>query len=224
MADPLVMVGNGRSCLGCGAPLRKDYGYCNSCGRKSCAVSDGRKTVTVNPPKILPPPAPQRKEAAKDEGSGVPRRDLVIALLAMTCMSPFCTWLSSFGGLVGISAAFNEAFYGGYIALLAAAGLLALMAGRALPAAFPRKVMIAGVGFATLTLTALDFMEIVKYNADLGPSLMEASPGMGMYLAFVLGAGLALAALVPQRCRTAVRKDRPVLRPGSQGSDPSARR
>lgn len=224
MAGPLVMVGKGRSCLGCGAPLRKDYEYCNSCGRRNSAVPDGPRNVTVKPSRILPVQAPQRREAAKDEGSGVPRKDLVIALLAMTCMSPFCTWLSSFGGLVGISAAFNEAFHGRYITLLAAAGLLALMAGRALPTAVPRKAIIAGVGIATMALTALDLVDILKYNAGLGSSMMDASPGLGMYLAFVLGAALALTVLVPQRRRTAARTDRPVLRPGSRGSDPSARR
>ena len=51
------------------------------------------------------------------------------------------------------------------------------------------------MGIATLALTALDLVDILKYNADLGSSMMDASPGLGMYLAYVLGAALALAVL-----------------------------
>ena len=90
----------------------------------------------MNPSKVLPAREAKRKEA-KNVDDVVPRRELVIALLAMTCMAPFCTWLSSFGGLIGTSAAFNEAFYGRYVVLLAAMGLLMLLAGNLVPASIP---------------------------------------------------------------------------------------
>lgn len=218
------MVGNRRLCLGCGAPLRKDYEYCNTCGKRASAAPEARKSVPVNPPKVLPAQVTVRKDKNKGVSSTVPRRELVIALLAMTCMAPFCTWLSSFGGLIGISAAFNEAFYGRYVGLLAATGLLVLMAGSLLPAIISRKAVIAGVGIGTLALTALDYLEIMKYNAGSGPLIIPAAPGMGMYLAMILGAALPLAVLVPKRRRTPLSADRPILRPGSRGSDPSAHR
>jgi hypothetical protein len=222
LIDGFPMVGNRPLCQGCGAPIGKDYEYCNVCGRRTSGTTGGKSTVSVNPPRVIPVRVPEGKLRRTKE-STVPRRELVIALLAMTCMAPFCTWLSSFGGLVGVSAAFNEAFYGRYIMLLAASGLLLLMAGDILPAAIPRKAIVAGMGAGTVALTALDYMEIVRYN--LGPEsyLMQAMPGMGMYLALALGIAIPLAVLVPARRKPAV-ADRPILRPGSRGSDPSARR
>ncbi|MHC1680020.1 MAG: hypothetical protein AB9860_02055 [Methanomassiliicoccales archaeon] len=156
----------------------------------------------------------------KSAGNAIPRRELVIALLAMTCMAPFCTWLSSLGGLIGISAAFNETFYGRYVVLLAAMGLLTLMAGNLLPAKISRKAIITGVGFGTLALTALDYVEIMRYNLSPESFLISAMPGIGIYMAFALGSALTLAVLVPKRERAPFAADRPVLRPGSRGSDP----
>ncbi len=223
LPDAFVMVGNRSLCQGCGAPIRKEFEYCNACGRRTSGGTEARRTTPVSPPKVLPAHPPKRKgKGPKD--NAVPRRELVIALLAMTCLAPFCTWLSSFGGLIGISAAFNEAFYGRYVVLLAALGLLTLMAADLLPAAVPRKAVIAGAGMGTVALTALDFVEVMRYN--LGPEsyLLPAMPGIGMYLALALGIALTLAVLVPKRKRAPLTTERPLLRPGSPGSGPSARR
>jgi hypothetical protein len=174
----------------------------------------------VSPPKVLPAQKTKLKGKAKTADNVIPRRELVIALLAMTCMAPFCTWLSSLGGLIGISAAFNEAFYGRYVVLLAAMGLLTIMAGELLPAGIPRRAIIAGVGIGTLALTAVDYVEIMRYNLSPESFIIPAMPGIGMYMAFALGITLTLAVLVPRRKRTPFSADRPVLRPGSRGSDP----
>jgi len=222
LSDGVPMVGNRPLCQGCGAPIRKDYEYCNVCGRRTSGASEVKSTAPVNPPRVISVQGPKGKPRRPKE-STVPRRELVIALLAMTCMAPFCTWISSFQGLVGISAAFNEAFYGRYVSLLAALGLLVLLAGDLLPAAIPRKTVVAGIGAGTVALTALDYVEIVKYNLGPESSLLPAMPGMGMYLAMALGIAIPLAVLLPKRRRPAA-ADRPILRPGSRGSDPSARR
>jgi len=173
----------------------------------------------VNPSKVLPAREAKRK-VAKNVDDVVPRRELVIALLAMTCMAPFCTWLSSFGGLIGTSAAFNDAFYGRYVVLLAAGGLLMLLAGNLVPAGIPRRGVIAGVGIGTVALTALDYVEIMRYNLSPESSLIPAMPGVGMYLALGLGIALSLAVLVPKRRSAPFEATRPALRPGSRGSDP----
>ena len=173
----------------------------------------------MNPSKVLPAREAKRK-VAKNVDDVVPRRELVIALLAMTCMAPFCTWLSSFGGLIGTSAAFNEAFYGRYVVLLAAMGLLMLLAGNLVPASIPRRGVIAGVGIGTAALTALDYVEIMRYNLSPESSLIPAMPGVGMYLALGLGIALSLAVLVPKRRGAPFTATRPALRPGSRGSDP----
>ncbi len=221
--DRWDMVGKGRACPGCGAPLRKGYEYCNACGRKVSEAPGTRRTVPVSPPRLLPEKG-KRREVPKSSENPVPRRELTIALLAMTCMAPFCTWLSSFGGVIGISAAFNEAFYGRYVVLLAAIGLLTIVAGNLVPAAISRKAIIAGVGVGTLALTALDYVEIMRYNLDIGPFYVTAMPGIGMYLAFALGTALTLAVMIPKRKRSPLGSEGPVLRIGSRGSDPSARR
>ncbi len=174
----------------------------------------------MSPLKVLPARGIKHAGKTKNVENMIPRRELTIALLAMTCMAPFCTWLSSLGGLIGISAAFNEAFYGRYVVLLAAMGLLTIMAGDLVPAKVPRKAVIAGVGVGTLALTALDFAEIMRYNLSPGSYLVSAVPGIGMYLALALGIALTLAALVPKRKRAPFTTERPVLRPGSRGSDP----
>lgn len=217
------MVGNRSKCQECGAPVKKDYEYCNVCGTRTSAPTV-RMTVPVSPPRVLPAQGAKRRENGKKAESAIPRRELVIALLAMTCMAPFCTWLSSLGGLIGISAAFNDAFYGRYVVLLAAAGLLALMAGDLLPAGIPRRGIVAGVGVGTLALTALDYAEIMRYNLEPSSYIITATPGMGMYLALGLGTAIVLAVLVPKRRAKTLAADRPVLRPGSRGSDPSAPR
>ncbi len=173
----------------------------------------------MSPPKVLPVQGAKRGKT-KNAENVIPRRELVIALLAMTCMAPFCTWLSSLGGLIGISAAFNEAFYGRYVVPLAAMGLLMVMAGDLVPAKVPRKAVIAGVGIGTLALTALDFAEIMRYDLNPDSLFISAMPGIGMYLALALGMALTLAALVPKRKRAPFTTQRPVLRPGSRGSDP----
>lgn len=183
-----------------------------------------RRSVPVNPPKVLHAPVSKGNRTSKSTDDSVPRRELVIALLAMTCMAPFCTWLSSLGGLIGISAAFNEAFYGRYVVLIAAAGLLAIMAGDLLPSVVPRRGLIAGTGLGTVTLTALDYVEIMRYNLSPDSYMIPAEPGIGMYLAIALGTALPLAVLVPKRRRVPRKTERPVLRPGSRGSDPAARR
>ncbi|MHC1710124.1 MAG: hypothetical protein AB9819_06940 [Methanomassiliicoccales archaeon] len=212
------MVGKGPLCQTCGAPIRKDYEYCNVCGKRT-TTPEARRAAPVSPPKVLPVQRTKQRKKTKDADNVIPRRELVIALLAMTCMAPFCTWLSSLGGLIGISAAFNEAFYGRYVVLLAALGLLTIMAGDLVPAKVSRKAVIAAVGVGTMALTALDYVEIMRYN--LSPeSFLRAIPGIGMYLAFALGAALALAVLVPKRKRSPFTTDRPILRPGSRGSDP----
>lgn len=213
------MVGRGSLCQGCGAPMMKDYEYCNVCGKRTSAT-EARRTAPVSPPRVLPVQGAKRREKAKKTDNTIPRRELVIALLAMTCMAPFCTWLSSFGGLIGISAVFNEAFYGRYVVLLAAIGLLTIMAGGLLPAKISRKAAIAGVGIGTLALTALDYVEIMRYNLSPGSFIITAMPGIGMYLALALGIALTLSVLVPKRERAPFTTDRPVLRPGSRGSDP----
>ncbi len=218
------MVGKMRSCQGCGAPMRKDYEYCNVCGRKTCAPPKVHTTGAASPPKVLPAPVPRSMGGAGKQESLVPRRELVIALLSMTIMAPFCTWLSSLGGLIGICAAFNEAFYGRYVVLLAAVGLLTVMGGNLLPASIPRKAIMAGVGIGTVALTALDYAEIVRYNLTSSPLMLQVVPGIGMYMAFALGIAISLAVLVPKRRRVPFASERPVLRPGSPGSGPSARR
>jgi hypothetical protein len=217
-SDTFFMVGKGPLCQACGAPIRKDYEYCNVCGKRTSAP-EARRTAPVSPPRVLPA---QRKNRIheKNAKSVIPRRELVIALLAMTCMAPFCTWLSSLGGLIGISAAFNEAFYGRYVALLAAMGLLIIMAGDLVPSNISRKAIIAGVGIGTIALTALDYVEIMRYNLSPGSFIITAMPGIGMYLALALGIALTLAVLVPKRERSPFLTERPVLRPGSRGSDP----
>lgn len=178
----------------------------------------------MGPPKVIPAPAPKRRDGPRKTDNRIPRRELVIALMAMTCMSPFCTWLSSFGGLMGISAAFNEALYGRYVVLLAAGGLLMIIAEDVLPVNIPRRAAIASIGMGTVALTAMDYMEIMRYNSVSGPSLMNAMPGAGMYLALGLGMAIVLAVLVPKWRPKALKAERPVIRPGSQGSGPSARR
>lgn len=203
--------------------MRKGYEYCNVCGRKVSEAPGTRRTVPVSPPRLLPEKGKGR-EVPKGSETTVPRRELVIALLAMTCMAPFCTWLSSFGGVIGISAAFNEAFYGRYVVLLAAIGLLTIMAGDLMPAKISRRAIIAGVGAGTLALTALDYVEIMRYNLGIESYYVTAMPGIGMYLAFVLGTALTLAVMTPKRKRSPLGSDGPVLRIGSRGSDPSARR
>ncbi len=213
------MVGNKQQCQKCGASIRKDYEYCNVCGKSTSSAPEARKVSPGNSSKVLPAREAKRK-GAKNVDDVVPRRELVIALLAMTCMAPFCTWLSSFGGLIGISAAFNEAFYGRYVVLLAAMGLLMLMTGNLLPAGIPRRGVIAGVGIGTIALTALDYVEIMRYNLSPESFLIPAMPGVGMYLALGLGTALSLAVLVPKRRSAPFVATRPVLRPGSRGSDP----
>ena len=217
--DAFVMVGKRPLCQGCGAPIRTDYEYCNVCGKRTSAP-DERRNAPVSPPRVLPVQRTKHEGKAKTADDVIPRRELVIALLAMTCMAPFCTWLSSLGGLIGISAAFNEAFYGRYVVLLAAMGLLTIMAGDLLPAGIPRRAIIAGVGIGTLALTAMDYVEIMRYNLSPESFIIPAMPGIGMYLAFALGITLTLAVLVPRRKRAPFAADRPVLRPGSRGSDP----
>lgn len=170
--------------------------------------------------KVLPTQGAKRTVKNKETENAIPRRELAIVLLAMTCMAPFCTWLSSLGGLIGISAAFNEAFYGRYVALLAAMGLLIIMAGDLVPSNISRKAIIAGVGIGTIALTALDYVEIMRYNLSPGSFIITAMPGIGMYLALALGIALTLAVLVPKRERSPFLTERPVLRPGSRGSDP----
>jgi len=213
------MVGKGSLCQACGAPIRKDYEYCNVCGKRASGLA-ARRTVSVSHPKVLPAQKAKRMDRQKTTDNAIPRRELVIALLAMTCMAPFCTWLSSLGGLIGISAAFNEAFYGRYVVLLAAVGLLIIMAGDLVPAKISRKAIIAGVGVGTLALTALDYVEIMRYNLSPESFLIRAIPGIGMYMAFALGIALTLAILVPKRKRAPFTTERPVLRPGSRGSGP----
>ncbi|OPX62699.1 MAG: hypothetical protein A4E30_00703 [Methanomassiliicoccales archaeon PtaB.Bin215] len=224
LVSALFMVGSRSSCQGCGAPLRKGYEYCNLCGRKASVAPEDRATIKVGPPKVLPGPDVKRQEGPKTSDNKIPRRELVIALLAMTCMAPFCTWLSSLGGVIGISAAFNDAFYGRYVVLLAAVGLLTIMAGDLVPAKIPRKVIITGVGVGTLLLTALDYVEIMRYNMGPESYFITAMPGIGIYLALALGTALTMAVLAPNRRAKAQVTDRPVLRPGSPGSGPSARR
>lgn len=218
-----IMMGNSTSCQDCGAPLRKGYEYCNVCGKRAAAPPATRGSVPGGLPKVLTVPAPKRRDGPKKPDNRIPRRELVIALMAMTCVAPFCTWLSSFGGLMGISAAFNEAFYGRYVVLLAAAGLLLMMAEDVLPAIIPRRAAIALIGTGTVALTAMDYVEIMRYNT-LGPTLVTAMPGMGIYLALALGTAMALAVMVPQRRAKTLMAERPVIRPGSPGSGPSARR
>jgi len=215
----LLMVGKGPLCQACGAPIRKDYDYCNVCGKRT-SVPDARRTGSVSPPRVLPAQRTKHVGKTKKADNVIPRRELVIVLLTMTCMAPFCIWVSSMGGLIGMSAAFNEAFYGRYVVLLAAMGLLTIMAGDLVPAKISRKAIIAGVGVGTLALTALDLAEIMRYAQSPGSYLVTAVPGIGMYLALVLGTGLTLAALVPKRKLAYVTRERPVLTPGSRGSDP----
>lgn len=184
----------------------------------------GTRTLTApaSPPTIVIARGIKVKDRKYSYGDPVPRRELVIVLMAMTCMTPFCVWSSTVGGMIGIGAAFNDAFYGQYVVLLAAFGLLTMVAGNSIRKTVSKRVIIVGVGLGTVALTVLDLVNMLRYNS--GPYTIEAQPGIGMFLALILGMALTLAALVPKKASSHRSASRPVLRPGSLGSDPSAPR
>jgi len=213
------MVGMRAKCQGCGAPLRKDYEYCNICGRKiSTIVLDAPRSVPVNTPRALPMRKVRPTMMKKTAGESVPRRDLVLTLLVMACMAPLTTWESAFGGLLGASAIASDTFYGRYVLLLAAGGLFVLLAGSRIPDIVPRRWTIVGVSAGMVTLTALDCMDMVRYNMDVSSSLAKIEPGIGMYMTVAIGALLLLAVLIPERKGATAGAELQVLRPGSRGS------
>ncbi len=238
------MVGGKVVCKGCGAPLRKDWEYCNSCGLRAAEGRAGVAGKRPGAPRILPsgeggaptgpvsssapalPPQERTPRAdVKGEKGALPRRELLIALVAMLTMVPLSPWVTTFGGLIGCCALESSALSGRYIALLGIGGLAVLFSERLVPALAMRRAALLGVGAGAVGLTAMDIVDIIGYNADAFSSLEMAAPGLGMYIAIALGAGVIVAVLVPARHGSpSSRRAHAPVRRGSPGSALSARR
>lgn len=154
----------------------------------------------------------------------LPRREMVLLLLGMTCMAPLCIWEGVLGGSAGTSAVFGDEMYGRYVPVLAAGGLLAILAERRLGLNVPWKAIIPLIGLLTVGLTITDYADMYAHNASASSGFLRLVPGIGMYLAVVLGCALILAVLVPERGRAVKKVSGTPVRPGSQGSAPSIRR
>ncbi len=176
--------------------------------------------VPVKVAKAMPAKKGDRWEVSGSAEGTVPRHELVLILLAMTCMVPLSTWVSTFNGLAGTNAFSAGELHGRYVLPLAMGGLMALMAGERLPFSIPKKETIIGVGIGTVALAALDYFDMMRDNLNVEPYMVVAEPGIGMYLAMVFGVALILAMLVPKRRRFPFVTERPLLRPGSRGSGP----
>ena len=139
-------------------------------------------------------------------------------LLTVCAMSPFISWLGVFQSTIGFPAFYSDKFYGQYISLLAITGMVVVLSERLTTDHMQKRIALLLVGMGSIGLAGIDMMFIMS-TPDTSLGLMLIMPGVGIYLAIIVGVAIVIFALLP--CGTEAGTSRTnvghLVRPGSQG-------
>lgn len=209
-------------CPRCGARLKRDYKFCNKCGH---VLSEG-KVIKSTPvtggsrPRIVAEPSP-RPKVGMHRSNLLQRKNALYVLLTVMAMAPLSIWVEVEGTGVGILATSSEGYYGQYLTLLSALGMMVVLMDGKIDDGRTKKMAMIGVGAASMAVTALDMAKVWVMDKELY-SLLHVQAGIGMYMAMTASVLLVLAVVLPigvgkaRSCSKATY----VIRPGSPGSNP----
>ncbi|TFG55935.1 MAG: hypothetical protein E4H30_05905 [Methanomassiliicoccus sp.] len=209
-------------CPKCGARLKSDYLFCNLCGyrfperRDETIRSASGNNITA--PKIIvdaPRHAPRSFHCQK----GPLQHKMVLCFLLTVCaMSPFISWLGVLQSTIGFPAFYSDKFYGQYISLLAIIGMVVVLSERLITDHMQKRIALLLVGMGSIGLAGIDMIFIMN-TPDTSLGFMLIMPGVGIYLAIIIGVAIVILALLPHGTEAGTSRTNVghLVRPGSQG-------
>lgn len=210
-------------CPECGVGLKRDYLFCNVCGHH---LSD-RSTVKSTPamvqksrPRIVSETPSHRTKVVNDRQTPLRHKNLLYVLLTSLAMTPLTAWVSYDDISLGIPAVSIENFYGRYITLVAAFGILLLLMEDKINDARMKRVALVGVGTVSVLISLADIMQVLELQSE-NYFFLPTHVGLGIYMALAASISLIVVAL-PKSARAASHRTRVTyeVRPGSPGSGP----
>jgi len=135
-------------------------------------------------------------------------------------MTPLTAWVSYDDIALGIPAVSIENFYGRFVTLVAAFGLLLLLMEDKINDDRMKRAALVGVGAVSALISLADILQVLELQSE-DYFFLPTHVGLGVYLALATSISLIVVAL-PKRTRAASPRTRVTyeVRPGSPGSGP----